>query len=151
LRTTYCGYRRTPSQTRSSGQEDIRRYYRRRRRSDALTNTPEIEGALFEKYDVRYIGWPGDGGEYVVQVGFGWTNGVVLDFMQRFPELAVVNDDMCATTIRHSSFYWDLLLIVLTVCWAEVVVFTVALNVVWSRMKRLKAFMHVNELNMMAL
>jgi alpha,alpha-trehalase len=151
LRTTYCGYRRKPSQTRSLGQEDTRRYYQRRRRSDGLAHTPETEGALFEKYDVRYIGRPGDGGEYVVQVGFGWTNGVILDFMQRFPELAVLSDDMCAITDRHLFLYWKQLLIVMTVCWAEVVVFTLVLNIVWSRMKRLKVFMHVNELTMMDL
>lgn len=29
-------------------------------------------------------GLPGGGGEYDVVVGFGWTNGVVLDFLNRF-------------------------------------------------------------------
>lgn len=33
-------------------------------------------GVVFEKYDLEQ-GTPGRGGEYPVQVGFGWTNGVV--------------------------------------------------------------------------
>lgn len=37
---------------------------------------------MWEKYDVRYDdGRPGQGGEYKVQEGFGWTNGAVLDLM----------------------------------------------------------------------
>ncbi|KAI3642204.1 hypothetical protein MP228_011759 [Amoeboaphelidium protococcarum] len=39
---------------------------------------------MYEKYDVTRIGVPGIGGEYVVQDGFGWTNGVVLDYLRRF-------------------------------------------------------------------
>lgn len=36
------------------------------------------------QYDVTVVGLPGGGGEYDVVVGFGWTNGVVLDFLHRF-------------------------------------------------------------------
>eukprot|EP01132_Coremiostelium_polycephalum_P002634 gene2634-3272_t len=32
-------------------------------------------GMMFEKYNVTNIGVPGGGGEYVVQDGFGWSNG----------------------------------------------------------------------------
>jgi len=39
---------------------------------------------MFEKYDVTVDGLPGGGGEYDVVVGFGWTNGVVLDFMNTY-------------------------------------------------------------------
>ncbi|XP_044253283.1 trehalase-like [Tribolium madens] len=35
-------------------------------------------GAMFEKYDAEQAGKPGGGGEYEVQEGFGWTNGVAL-------------------------------------------------------------------------
>ncbi|XP_973891.2 trehalase [Tribolium castaneum] len=35
-------------------------------------------GAMFEKYDAERVGEPGGGGEYEVQEGFGWTNGVAL-------------------------------------------------------------------------
>jgi alpha,alpha-trehalase len=37
-------------------------------------------GLLFEKYDVE-CQTPGRGGEYPVQVGFGWTNGVMRAFL----------------------------------------------------------------------
>lgn len=30
-------------------------------------------------------GLPGGGGEYVIQAGFGWTNGVTLHFLSLFP------------------------------------------------------------------
>ncbi|KAG5455355.1 MAG: hypothetical protein BJ554DRAFT_5254 [Olpidium bornovanus] len=39
---------------------------------------------MFEKYDARKVGVPGDGGEYVVQEGFGWSNGVVLWILDEF-------------------------------------------------------------------
>jgi alpha,alpha-trehalase len=41
-------------------------------------------GILFEKYDATHLGIPGLGGEYEVQEGFGWTNGVVLSFLSHF-------------------------------------------------------------------
>ncbi|XP_015283519.1 PREDICTED: trehalase [Gekko japonicus] len=40
--------------------------------------------AMFEKYDVEGDGNPGAGGEYVVQEGFGWTNGVALQLLDLF-------------------------------------------------------------------
>lgn len=39
-------------------------------------------GWLFEKYDAKKVGKYGGGGEYIVQEGFGWTNGVILDFLE---------------------------------------------------------------------
>lgn len=41
-------------------------------------------GNMFEKYVVTAKGSRGSGGEYDVQEGFGWTNGVILDFLNRF-------------------------------------------------------------------
>eukprot|EP00898_Chlorokybus_atmophyticus_P005456 jgi/Chlat1/5911/Chrsp4S06406 len=38
----------------------------------------EATGAMHEKYDARVVGDVGGGGEYVPQVGFGWTNAVTL-------------------------------------------------------------------------
>ena len=35
-------------------------------------------GSMFEKYNVENINLPGGGGEYSLQDGFGWTNGVAL-------------------------------------------------------------------------
>jgi alpha,alpha-trehalase len=43
-------------------------------------------GQMHEKYNATVIGGVGAGGEYtpqVVQVGFGWTNGAVLDLLQQ--------------------------------------------------------------------
>ncbi|KAK4794982.1 hypothetical protein SAY86_012976 [Trapa natans] len=40
-------------------------------------------GVMHEKYDVK-CGDYGGGGEYVPQTGFGWTNGVVLAFLEEF-------------------------------------------------------------------
>jgi hypothetical protein len=39
------------------------------------------EGIMFEKHDAHKLGAPGDGGEYDVQDGFGWSNGVLLSFL----------------------------------------------------------------------
>lgn len=40
--------------------------------------------AMFEKYNVDQVGRPGHGGEYNVQIGFGWTNGVAMAFLDMF-------------------------------------------------------------------
>nr|XP_035120681.2 trehalase isoform X2 [Callithrix jacchus] len=42
------------------------------------------KSAMYEKYDISNGGQPGGGGEYEVQEGFGWTNGVVLMLLDRF-------------------------------------------------------------------
>lgn len=44
----------------------------------------ENHGYLFEKYHAQLVGQPGGGGEYIVQEGFGWTNGVVLWTLKRY-------------------------------------------------------------------
>ena len=41
----------------------------------------ERSGRLLEKYNVETVGVAGDGGEYPVQDGFGWTNAVLLRLM----------------------------------------------------------------------
>jgi alpha,alpha-trehalase len=43
----------------------------------------ERTGRLLEKYSVEEIGAIAGGGEYEVQHGFGWTNGVLLSLMDR--------------------------------------------------------------------
>jgi neutral trehalase len=40
---------------------------------------------FYEKYNVMYSGVPGEGGEYLVQEGFGWTNAVILMLLEKFP------------------------------------------------------------------
>jgi len=44
------------------------------------------EGKLVEKYDVEHI-LPGGGGEYPLQDGFGWTNGVTVALLRLYPDL----------------------------------------------------------------
>ncbi|EEF43408.1 alpha,alpha-trehalase, putative [Ricinus communis] len=41
-------------------------------------------GAMHEKYNVEKCGESGGGGEYVPQTGFGWSNGVILAFLEEF-------------------------------------------------------------------
>ncbi|KAK5639249.1 hypothetical protein RI129_011741 [Pyrocoelia pectoralis] len=47
---------------------------------------------MFEKYDATVAGKSGGGGEYNTQWGFGWTNGVVLDFLDKFGKTVRFND-----------------------------------------------------------
>jgi len=46
----------------------------------------ERNGRMIEKYDVE-TGAAGGGGEYPVQDGFGWTNGVTRALLDRYPSL----------------------------------------------------------------
>jgi alpha,alpha-trehalase len=45
---------------------------------DNNLDTYSKSGNLVEKYDVEHIGVQAGGGEYSVQAGFGWTNGVLV-------------------------------------------------------------------------
>ena len=40
-------------------------------------------GYMYEKYNASAKGQGGGGGEYVPQIGFGWTNGVALSFLAK--------------------------------------------------------------------
>ena len=55
-------------------------------------------GHMFEKFNVSVQGAPGGGGEYSIQVGFGWTNGVVLDMLRRYPDKLV--SGKASTTVQ---------------------------------------------------
>ena len=50
----------------------------------------DTSGLMFEKYDVRRVG-PGSGGEYDVQTGFGWTNGVAISLLARYVQCTYVS------------------------------------------------------------
>ncbi|KAL4647709.1 trehalase [Arapaima gigas] len=41
-------------------------------------------GHMYEKYTVNGDGKPGGGGEYEVQLGFGWTNGVAMQLLDQY-------------------------------------------------------------------
>ncbi|KAM3964472.1 trehalase [Aphomia sociella] len=64
-------------------------------------------GQMFEKYDVETPGKFGGGGEYNVQFGFGWSNGVVLEFLTKYgKQLAAedsLNSEESSTTNKKSK------------------------------------------------
>ncbi|CAO3637835.1 unnamed protein product [Cunninghamella echinulata] len=49
------------------------------------------DGHMFEKFDIRSMTESGSGGEYTVQVGFGWTNGVTLWALNNFNDMKAPN------------------------------------------------------------
>ncbi len=51
-----------------------------------VARTYSETGRMLEKYDVEEQ-LPGGGGEYALQDGFGWTNGVASAILGRFPDL----------------------------------------------------------------
>ncbi|XP_037631179.1 LOW QUALITY PROTEIN: trehalase [Sebastes umbrosus] len=55
-------------------------------------------GAMFEKYDVNGDGRPGGGGEYEVQLGFGWTNGVALQLLDQYGA-TLTSGSTCASSL----------------------------------------------------
>ncbi|XP_055853800.1 trehalase-like isoform X2 [Episyrphus balteatus] len=40
--------------------------------------------AMFEKYNCEKFGGHGGGGEYEIQTGFGWTNGIIIDLLTKY-------------------------------------------------------------------
>jgi len=52
-----------------------------RLRVDQCCNILEKKGHMFEKYNCEDGSLAGSGGEYEVQLGFGWTNGMLLDII----------------------------------------------------------------------
>uniref|UniRef100_A0A0A9WFY1 Trehalase n=2 Tax=Lygus hesperus TaxID=30085 RepID=A0A0A9WFY1_LYGHE len=44
-------------------------------------------GKMFEKYNALALGEPGQGGEYADQEGFGWTNGLILDLLNKYGDI----------------------------------------------------------------
>ena len=70
-----------------------------------LTNvqhTYDREKKLVEKYDVSTTGTGGGGGEYPLQDGFGWTNGVTLKMLDLMPMKLLVSKKSLELT-------WDLM------------------------------------------
>jgi alpha,alpha-trehalase len=51
---------------------------------------------LVEKYNL-VSGRPGGGGEYAVQIGFGWTNGVLRALASLYPNLSRLSPELCVT------------------------------------------------------
>ncbi|XP_041977937.1 trehalase-like [Aricia agestis] len=55
--------------------------------------------AMFEKYDVELPGKVGGGGEYQVQLGFGWTNGVVLEMLSKYGKYMTAEENPQVKTV----------------------------------------------------
>jgi len=71
-------------------------------------------GHIYEKYNCS--GGGGGGGEYETQKGFGWTNGVTMSLLHRYP-------DMSSSAISdlwfHSKHTFLILIVVVSFCHAE--------------------------------
>ncbi|CAL2051781.1 unnamed protein product [Caenorhabditis brenneri] len=66
-----------------------------------------LDGGIWEKYDARSpIGVPGTGGEYIVQEGFGWTNGAVLDLIWVFNDEHTRQDRSETLKINNAQQAW---------------------------------------------
>lgn len=57
---------------------------------------------MFEKYDAEIPGNFGGGGEYNVQAGFGWSNGVVLEFLNRYGDVMTAQES-CDNKIESDA------------------------------------------------
>ncbi|XP_053965335.1 trehalase isoform X1 [Anastrepha ludens] len=59
---------------------------------------------MFEKYDATRFGGHGGGGEYEVQKGFGWSNGVIIEFLAKYGgELSLSNS--ATQTVSLSTIF----------------------------------------------
>ena len=72
--------------------DGLRRYHRESlaemiacRWMSSVNDVYRDDGKLVEKYDVQTSGRSGGGGEYPLQDGFGWTNGVMRKFIALYP------------------------------------------------------------------
>ncbi|RLU23209.1 hypothetical protein DMN91_003412 [Ooceraea biroi] len=48
--------------------------------------------SMYEKYDATVSGGHGGGGEYEVQLGFGWSNGIVMDLLDKYGDKLTAED-----------------------------------------------------------
>nr|AQV08185.1 trehalase [Locusta migratoria] len=58
---------------------------------------------MYEKYDATLIGVGGGGGEYRVQLGFGWTNGVILELLYKYGNQLQVVDQFNAKAEQSTA------------------------------------------------
>jgi len=64
-----------------------------------VLRSEESSGNIYEKYNCTGAGRPGGGGEYDVQEGFGWTNGVALSLLARYPDLKSSSSSLVSSTL----------------------------------------------------
>lgn len=61
------------------------------------------------QYDASVPGGYGGGGEYEVQMGFGWTNGVILELLDKYGDRISLKDDFTDSgenKVMSSSRKW---------------------------------------------
>nr|ANC68249.1 membrane-bound trehalase [Cnaphalocrocis medinalis] len=61
--------------------------------------------AMLEKYDATIFGGIGGGGEYVLQTGFGWTNGVIMALLERYGETLTAADAFGTAPAESGAVY----------------------------------------------
>ncbi|KAI5118081.1 hypothetical protein M0805_009161 [Coniferiporia weirii] len=74
------------------------------RLSDAelnVTQSVNNTGNMFEKFSMTDVDSSGSGGEYTVQAGFGWTNGVVLWIASKYGD--VLNGPSCPSLLTEAN------------------------------------------------
>ncbi|XP_058810483.1 trehalase isoform X2 [Phymastichus coffea] len=59
--------------------------------------------SMFEKYDATVSGGHGGGGEYEVQLGFGWSNGLILDLLDKYGERLTAENRFATARDRSSD------------------------------------------------
>lgn len=59
--------------------------------------------AMFEKYDATVPGGHGGGGEYELQLGFGWTNGIIIELLDKYGHILNSEDSFRVSEVRSSS------------------------------------------------
>lgn len=47
---------------------------------------------LHVQYSAEELGGHGGGGEYNVQFGFGWSNGVIIEFLAKYGDILTPDD-----------------------------------------------------------
>lgn len=56
-----------------------------------MKNVFPVLWGLFQ-YDATILGGHGGGGEYETQVGFGWTNGVIMELLDKYGDRLTLRD-----------------------------------------------------------
>ncbi|KAG7207009.1 hypothetical protein KM043_000900 [Ampulex compressa] len=59
--------------------------------------------SMFEKYDATVSGGHGGGGEYEVQLGFGWTNGIIMDLLDKYGDRLTAEDRFVYDDVVQSA------------------------------------------------
>lgn len=55
------------------------------------------------QYDATVSGGYGGGGEYEVQLGFGWSNGLVMDLLDKYADRLTAEDHFTRDNVVENS------------------------------------------------